>query len=441
MSALSLVRVARDGNPLREHGWAAPFFGKLAPVDVAATDALAARLLDLIEEDGGDDSQEVLVVGLAESSLLLAWWLAHRLASLARAQAVSLALSSRSAPPPGTAVVGDAGASQPPSPAARAPRDGARAGAGAGTGAGTGAQSDFDAQEVEGALASPARSARDSPEPEARESPAPRPVAADGCWLAFREPHSHAPCHFIHLPAKCSAAGPRVLIVEDEITTGVTLTNLVCALNDALRPSRVDVLALLDMRTEGNVEEMQKCFAALGCEAAVHALVDSSASAGKLCVELVAVPPQGLEPPRLVSLPRCEASCSVISERRGPTLQELRATVNETNARCVVAVGECVEAPLLLAAELAAERRAPDVAVRFATRSPWLIDSAAIRSRVSVSGIVGGRERAFYIYNLDFARGQNYVVAALPHEAAIAHAIAALLHSCGCGVHVCDGSA
>jgi hypothetical protein len=69
-------------------------------------------------------------------------------------------------------------------------------------------------------------------------------------WLAFQEAHSHAPQHFIALPP---GGFERLLVVEDELTTGKTLACLLAAVLAALpAPApRVDVLALLDLRADG----------------------------------------------------------------------------------------------------------------------------------------------------------------------------------------------
>ena len=469
---LALVRVARDGNPLRAHGWAAPFFGKLAPFDPAAADALSRALLALLAASGAGAGagvgEEVLVVGLAESSLLPAWWLAHRLAAAespgGRPAKVALALSTRRAPPAGTAVVGDAGSSPASSPAgspasspAHAQKEAARLDA---------AQGEGDAGRRGGASAG----AGASPAPPDRGAAAPAAAAGAGspCWLAFREPHSHAPCHYLLVPRAAAAAaaagaagvggegasrGPHVVIVEDEITTGQTLTNLMSTLAGVVRPSRIDVLALVDLRSRADAAAMEQRLAGLGCAAAVLALasgaVDSEsvslAAAGAADAADSSRAPAPLAPlPPLP--PQLDLPAGASAPAHGPTAAEIRSALDEAGAHCVIAVGECVEAPLRLAADLAAaaggagaEPSAP-LEVRFVTRSPWLVDGGAIWSRAAVRAAVNGHERRYYLYNFS-AAGSAVVVAALPHEAAIARAAADMLRDAGCRVvRVCTGA-
>jgi hypothetical protein len=128
---------------------------------------------------------------------------------------------------------------------------------------------------------------------------------------------------------------------------------------------------------------------------------------------------------------------------RGPTDAELRAALAEAGASCVIAVGECVEAPLRLAADLASAAGGAPLEIRFLTRSPWLVDGGAIRSRAAVTGAVNGHSRRYFLYNFDGAAlGSAVVVAALPHEAEVAHAAAVMLREAGCRVvRVCAGDA
>ena len=479
---LALVRVARDGNPLRAHGWAAPFFGKLAPFDPAAADALARAQLALLAARrsagagaaaaaaGGASKEEVLVVGLAESSLLPAWWLAHRLAADGAPErpAVALALSTRRVPPAGADVTGDAGSSPAGSrgisrvsspanlpaiaPALASEEAAARCGAEGVGAAGCGFGSSG------GAGASPAAPpARAAAAPAAADATDAADAASFPCWLAFREPHSHAPCHYLLVPraegdgelgAPSLSRGPHVVIVEDEITTGRTLSNLVCELAGVVRPSRIDVLALVDLRSRADAAAMEQRLASVGCDVAVLALASgaadsesvSLAGAGAACAADPSPAPLAPLPPLppLLALPVLGSAALA----RGPTDAELRAALAEAGASCVIAVGECVEAPLRLAADLASAAGVAPLEIRFLTRSPWLVDGGAIRSRAAVTGAVNGHSRRYFLYNFVASVGMAVVIAALPHEAEVAHAAAVMLRDAGCRVvRVCAGDA
>lgn len=55
-----------------------------------------------------------------------------------------------------------------------------------------------------------------------------RQCASSGCVLSFSEEHSHAPQHFLYLPNKDTMPYfNRILFIDDEITTGKTIINLI----------------------------------------------------------------------------------------------------------------------------------------------------------------------------------------------------------------------
>lgn len=70
-----LLQVRREGNPRRRYAHVSPFMGKLQPVDSYALDNIVNTALAALPPLSG----VTLVMGLAESSLLLAWWLARTL--------------------------------------------------------------------------------------------------------------------------------------------------------------------------------------------------------------------------------------------------------------------------------------------------------------------------------------------------------------------------
>ena len=195
----------REGNPRRLNGWALPQLGKIAPLDMAALEAVARRQLEQLGlPDPGESQHGTLILGLAESSLVPAWHLA---------QCLRAARSTTAAEPLAAGFL------------AR-PCD---------------VDADFVSRGLGVELCLTTRSA---PLPPARgEGPA---------WLSFLEPHSHAPCHFIQLPSSARAACSsrpalfqRIVVVEDEVRCGPG-----CAL-PALRffPPRQDLLARSESRT------------------------------------------------------------------------------------------------------------------------------------------------------------------------------------------------
>ncbi len=149
-----LLRVERDGNPLRRFGHVSPHIGKISPLDATALRGIAGLAASSLPPCPGP----TLVVGMTESALLLSWFIAERLAAR------------------------------------------------------TGGDVDLRFTTREHRHASPN-------------------IAGNGACRTFLEPHSHGPVHSLELPA--GLAYPRAVIVEDELTTGATLRNLLLAIRDA----------------------------------------------------------------------------------------------------------------------------------------------------------------------------------------------------------------
>jgi hypothetical protein len=375
----SLLRVARDGNPLRAHGWACSAFGKLAPVDAGAADALAEALVARLQAAAPlAPSQRVLVLGLAESSLLPAWWVAQRLAAAGCAPGLELALSTRTDPQGASSASG-----------------GAR-------------------------------------------------------WLAFQEAHSHAPQHFIALPP---GGFERLLVVEDELTTGKTLACLLAAVLAALpAPApRVDVLALLDLRADGAATGAA---AALGVSVHTHALATAAGTAAApgalaaLPLSAPQLPLEGLPSPAAAAAAAAAAPLHELWRRSGsgerccPGGAAVRAALAASGARHVLAVGEAVTAPLAAAAAAAAAGSAP-ASMRHVTRSPWAVDGAAIRQRHAFAPRAGNEQAAaaapYYLYNFEpqDCGGGGALVVHTRAEAPVAAAVLEWLQAQG----VCQAAA
>ena len=268
--ATRLLRVERDGNPLRREGHASPFIGKLGPLDGARLDQIGqltrAALPDLPEP--------TLVVGMTESSLLLAFWMA-----LWQQKPVDLRFTSR------------------------------------------------------------------------------KTRAGDAHRIAFQEPHSHGPQHYLALEAGRTYA--QIVIIEDELTTGATLRNLILALQGV--SPRVWVATLRDMRPPHLRDELQSELNARGVQLDVISLD----TLGEL--------PAAVTPirPRFNPFGRAEAD-------RQNALCELEKQGEQWAPGAVYMIGECVDIALQWWLQL------PDGArpiLRQITRSPWQVDGQAVKSR------------------------------------------------------------
>src|SRR5215210_1039717 len=183
-----LLRVKRDGNPLRRFGHVSPHIGKISPLDDTALRGIAGLATSSLPPCPGP----TLVVGMTESALLLSWFIAERLAA------------------------------QP------------------------GVEVDLRFTTREHRHASPNK-------------------AGNGTCRTFLEPHSHGPVHSLALPA--GHAYPRAVIVEDELTTGATLRNLLFAIHNT--SPRHHVVTLRDGRPPESRERLQEEMRVLDVELSV----------------------------------------------------------------------------------------------------------------------------------------------------------------------------
>ncbi|WP_399091481.1 phosphoribosyltransferase [Streptomyces sp. BBFR2] len=100
-----------------------------------------------------------------------------------------------------------------------------------------------------------------------------RPVAGVAPAGGFEEEHSHATSHLLlpEDPALLAGDGPLVL-VDDEFSTGRTVLNTIESLHARFPRQRYVVVALVDMRSEGDRRHLEKFAAGLGARVDLLAL-------------------------------------------------------------------------------------------------------------------------------------------------------------------------
>ncbi len=288
-----LWQVERDGNPLRRFGHVSPFIGKLAPVCSRNLDQIGqlarAALPDLPEP--------TLVIGMTESSLLLAFFMARW-----QQKPVDLRFTTR----------------------------------------------------------------------KNRET--------QGEKIAFREPHSHGPQHFLALETGRRYA--QIVIIEDELTTGATLRNLILALCEI--SNRVFVATLRDLRPQSLRDELQAEMKSAGLELEVLSL-ESEVWEPEAVVEAPVAP-------RFNPFGRTETALQI-------ALENVRHEWEELQPDGFFMIGECVDIALRFWLDRPENERPP---LRQITRSPWKIDGDAVKSAVKFPALQGGSN--YFLYNFDAAR-------------------------------------
>ena len=77
-------------------------------------------------------------------------------------------------------------------------------------------------------------------------------------YFVFEEEHSHATSHKVYAPSGMLEEAETIVLIDDEISTGNTLLNLVCALDDQFPGKNYASLSILDWRNDSQKKEMEK---------------------------------------------------------------------------------------------------------------------------------------------------------------------------------------
>lgn len=75
--------------------------------------------------------------------------------------------------------------------------------------------------------------------------------------FVFEEEHSHATSHKVYAPSGMLEEAETIVLIDDEISTGNTLLNLVCALDDQFPGKNYVSLSILDWRNASQQEKIE----------------------------------------------------------------------------------------------------------------------------------------------------------------------------------------
>ncbi len=92
------------------------------------------------------------------------------------------------------------------------------------------------------------------------------PANCEGNAIEFQERHSHAPGHFLDDATIERTEGGEFWVVEDEITTGQTIINLIESLIPRLHFPTIRIFALVDLRSESHQESFSNQLSDLGID-------------------------------------------------------------------------------------------------------------------------------------------------------------------------------
>lgn len=74
--------------------------------------------------------------------------------------------------------------------------------------------------------------------------------------FVFEEEHSHATSHKVYAPSEMLQEAETIVLIDDEISTGNTLVNLICALDDQFPGKDYKALSILDWRNAGQKQKL-----------------------------------------------------------------------------------------------------------------------------------------------------------------------------------------
>lgn len=223
-------------------------------------------------------------------------------------------------------------------------------------------------------------------------------------FLSFQEPHCHAPEQYLYVPIKPDhqalfGAARDLVVIDDEISTGTTLCNLVTAYRSH-NPSleRVHFVAITDFSgADSDARFSERLGLPVRCVAALHAEF-SFAPADRV---------PGEQAPSAVGDNRCDTG--QIADTLGRFGIDQRIDIPESDidamidtlapdARILVlGTGEFLHSAFRVG--LLLQARGLDVVVQSTTRSPILVDADV--GRRLVFGDNYGEGIANYLYNVD----------------------------------------
>ncbi|WP_298823724.1 phosphoribosyltransferase family protein [uncultured Planococcus sp.] len=91
--------------------------------------------------------------------------------------------------------------------------------------------------------------------------------------FVFEEEHSHATSHKVYAPSGMLEEAKTIVLIDDEISTGNTLLNLVCALDDQFPGKNYASLSILDWRNESQKEKLEEMASGRGISLKVLSLM------------------------------------------------------------------------------------------------------------------------------------------------------------------------
>lgn len=211
--------------------------------------------------------------------------------------------------------------------------------------------------------------------------------------IVFQETHSHSPNHTLPIPQCRFAEFAEIWIVEDEITTGSTVKNLLRQIKGHVPAEIFRIFSLVDFRSEKQQKEFFHPPNENKKAHLFHTAVSFSEIEGDAPEHGNNFEPQNTQAvcyPDAV-LQKSAAECGLRSHRSH------RIPVNGCADGTLLVIGETVRtAAHLVAAGMFRS-------FQHITLSPWLVDDVSIKSRISL-------HKDHYLYNKQESQGPVYLL-------------------------------
>lgn len=253
--------------------------------------------------------------------------------------------------------------------------------------------------------------------------------------FCFEEEHSHATSHRVYAPEQLLQEAETIVLIDDEITSGRTVANLIIALNEEFPGKRYKVLSILDWRSDQHQQEFAEVMEAHQVSAEVLAILsgqftlhnedsatepalDYLSGSGEFDV-LTGELPEDMR----ASFKSDHATYNLFTGRFGLTsaqhdrmsgwvqqlADQIRADECHDEHILIIGIGENIYIPQRLALELGANTR-----VQTTTRSPIFPAEHAsypIKSKIKFK-LPDSSGMNQYLYNLEEVKADRIIVVA-----------------------------
>lgn len=227
--------------------------------------------------------------------------------------------------------------------------------------------------------------------------------------IVFTERHSHGPDHSIPIPQKNVT---EVWLVEDEITTGLTIFEILSKFCYQLDIQKVRVFAFTDFRDKTQRAELISAARDLNIDCLFHSFLSSNNSnttakntvkfSGNVKTNLY-FPKTSMKASMKDTVSKADAwhlpdIRSALKQQQSKIVGRIGRQVAKTSQHCnVLVVGEAID----IATHLALSN--PRIAFQHITLSPWKIDGSSIISKITF-------DNKLYLYNYENLNRNIFII-------------------------------